>query len=321
MISKKVSAVLFSVGFLWLSCIQMSYASAMENGADKIVAVVNNDVITQGELDHKIAAFKAQLTHANMAIPSETDLRKQILDNMIYTSLQLQLAQKDGINVADAEVDEAIANISKNNKMTIAELKKSVEQETGSSYEAFRQEIRNEMMLNRVEQQAFGRDIVVSDQEVDAALKHPPIDNEAPQLWQITDVLVAANAGSVLGQKEKDEAASIITALRQGADVQHAVTAQNENKNIQINDLGWRKLTDMPDLFVSAIKGAKAKDVVGPIIAPNGIHVIIVNAIRGENLGKLTKDQARDLVYRKKMQEHLKSWLKELRAKAYIQIM
>ena len=133
---------------------------------DKIVAVVNDDVITSTELANRLHSIKEQLRNQSASIPPDADLRKQVLDRMILASLQLQLADQNGIRVDDETLNRTIERIAQDNKLTLPEFRSVLEKE-GYDFATFREDIRREIIISRVQQRQVSDRITVTDQEID----------------------------------------------------------------------------------------------------------------------------------------------------------
>jgi peptidyl-prolyl cis-trans isomerase SurA len=291
---------------------------------DKIIAVVNESVITQSDYDKRLNGIKQQFEASHQSLPKADELKQKILDGLIYTELQLQLAKRNNITASEADVDAAIASIAKNNKLTVAQLRQQIQQHEGISYQAFRAQIREQMTISRVEQNFLGKDINVTDQEVDAILKNPPKMAASPTEYHVADILIDLPEQPTADQTKaaKKLAAELQKQLRSSTDIAALVQKNNSDAQpVHNNDLGWRTIEAMPTLFAQPVAKMHAGEVAGPLAAPNGLHVIKVTEVHGAPAAvKLTHEQAQNIAYQKKMEERLKPWLEQLRAGAYIKI-
>lgn len=286
---------------------------------DKIIVVVNGSVITQNELNQAIIAAKQQLASSNTPLPEEQKLRNQVLNSMILHNVQLQKAKFMGIKISDSELNAAIQDIAKRNKMTISQLKHAIESQ-GQDYAQYRKQIREQMQISRLQQQAIGRDINVSDQETTEFLHSYKHERQPNAEYHIEDILVplSSTPGPAEIQKAKQAANEILAKIRKGTNFRQLAAAQSGGRQaLQGGDLGWRKLPEMPDIFANAAKNMKTGQVAGPLRAPNGFHIIRVAGIRASKQ-KLTRNNVRELIYRRKFEEKLQIWLKTLRDSAYV---
>ncbi|MEI8054870.1 MAG: SurA N-terminal domain-containing protein [bacterium] len=290
---------------------------------DKIAAVVNGDVITQSELDKRITLVSHQPAENNSVALKTSVLRKQALDGLIDSLLQVQLAQRVGMQVSDAEVDSAISSIAKNNHLAVDQLQKSL-QEQGISVREYREQIREQLLAARVQQQFLGKDVVVSDKEVESVLRNPPKMSNAPMQYHVADILIALPDKASPGQIKAaaDVATKIVAKLKHGADVEQTAKEYNTaEQQVQNNDLGVRKIDELPTLFTKEVAKMQIGQVAGPIKAPNGLHLLKLLEAQGQSQEvKFTAERAKEFVFRQKFEEKIKSWLKELREAAYIKI-
>jgi peptidyl-prolyl cis-trans isomerase SurA len=298
------------------------YAKAKAQGAvaadlDKIVAIVNGDVITQRELDKKEAMISKQQPMTN----DKVKFKAQVLDSMIYALLQLQLAQRNGIQVDGLALDNIISNIAKSNHITVDQLREAVQKHEGLSFKEYREQLREQVTITQVQQRFLGKEIVVNDQDIQKVLRNPPKTESAPAQYHVIDVLIETADNSSADQIEaaNNIAKQVVMKLKQGVAL---AQIEQEYNLVHSNDLGWRKIDELPTLFVKEITKMRAGQIIGPLKAPNGLHLIRLLEVHGAQpqSAKLTKEQAQELAFRQKLEEKLKPWLKELREAAYVKV-
>lgn len=287
---------------------------------DRVVAIVNKDVITQSSLDHQIRIIKSQLKHANMAIPSDQKLRKSTLDQMIDRKLQLQSAKNAGIRVSTLELNAALNRISKQNHMTLSQLYEAV-QKDGWTIAEFRQEIHEEMIVEKLQSMELGSKIKVTPQEIqnfiNAAAKNATI-----KLYHLQDIFVSlpekASAHQIDMAQQKAE--NIFAQLQKGKDFkQLAIESANADPSIHVGDLGWRPLSALPSVFEGYIVSMKKGQITKPIKTPNGFHMIkLIENPKTTQQQKITKEQAEQIVFQKKLNEAVKDFIEKLRSQSYI---
>lgn len=277
---------------------------------DKIVAIVNSDVITQSELDKKITIFKQQ----DSSGIKDSALRTLVLNKLIDELLQLQVARRNGIKISDKEIDHAIANVIKNNRITLEQLKKDLQEHVGLSMKQYREQISNQLLLSQVRAPLL-REVSVSEGEISSCLRNPPKMTNALTKYHVMDVLIETPGASTHSQTVADVAAE----LRRGVAAEKIVHKyETSGKQVSSSDLGWRKIDELPSLFAEKILVMKVGQVSDPLHAPNGVHII--KLLEMANGQKLTQEQARELIYSKKADAQLKPWIKELRESSYVQI-
>ena len=281
---------------------------------NSIVAIVNSDVITKSELDEALERTKKQMQMTGTNLPNPAALREGVLDQLIYQRLTLELAKRAKINITPKQVDAAIDRIAKGNKTTLAGLKAKLKQES-ISFNKFRDDIKQQLLIQQVQREAVGHDVTITDDEIDTFIKDYKAGPDTGTKYHIVDVLIAFPDDANTKQKSaaRKEAAGIAKQLKQGADFSHLADHDD-------TDLGYRTLDEIPTLFAQYITKMKIDDVAGPIEAPNGYHVIQVEDIKTNKRAAPTKEQVRQLLFRQKFEKAVEKWLKEIRKTAYVHI-
>jgi peptidyl-prolyl cis-trans isomerase SurA len=291
-----------------------SYASSL----NKIVAIVNGDVITQQELDKRKEIINQQQAKNNLPeVKTE-----QVLDSMIFALLQLQLAQRNGMQIDDAELDNIIAGIAKSNHMTIEQFKNAVQEHEGLSFKEYRDQFREQVLINRVQHRFLGRELAVNEEDINKVLRNPPKASGSPAQYHVADILIEMpDQASAKQVKEANNIATkVIKKLKQGIKIEQI--EQEYGSQVHNNDLDWRRADELPALFAKEVTKMHKGQVIGPLKAPNGLHLIRLLDVQSvqSQPEKLTKEQAQEIAFRQKLAKRLKPWLEELRAAAYVKI-
>jgi peptidyl-prolyl cis-trans isomerase SurA len=320
--NRKIYILLFLIFNSIFSCCYAASLPTMSSSIDKIVIIVNGDVITQSEVNQAMLAAKQELMRSNTKLPSDADLRKQVMDNLINLSIERQMIKQANIVVSDSDLNNAIESIAKSNNITVAELKAAVEK-SGMKFAQYRKQISSQIQLSQLEQGIVGRDITVSDQEVKDFLsknKNLPDPNAIYHLENILVPFPSAPSPEDL-QKAKAQAMQIMQQLRKGKDFGQVAAAESGGATaLRGGDLGWRQLPELPTVFADTVKNMHPGEIAGPLQAPNGFHIIKLIAVKGSAV-KLDDQKVRSLIYRRKFEEQLQTWLKQARDAAYIQYM
>ncbi len=250
---------------------------------DRIVAKIDQDVIMQSELDARIEAVHRQLASRNIALPTEEILQKQVLEQLILENIQIQMGKRGGIRIDDWALNDAITRIAQRNQMTLEEFKQNLEAD-GLSFSQAREEIRREMILNRVRQRQVAQRVQVSEQEIDNFLSSPEGLSQMQTEYRLAHILIATpdNATPDQIQDAERHANDLSSQLRQGADFQALAIANSKGQNaLEGGDLGWRKADQLPTLFAEqAIKMSKGQTS-APIRSPAGFHIFKLMDTRG----------------------------------------
>jgi len=270
--------------FISISLVSNSSYSREQVPIEKIVAVVNNDIILESELVAFINQVKKRLRARRTALPAMSILRKQVLERLILLKLQLQMAKRTGIRVGDETVNRAIGNLSKRNKMSLTQFRIRL-QRSGMTFTSFREKIRNELTLARLHQRTVLRRVRVSKQEVDdflSARKHLPNRNSRYKIAHILIALPDAASPKRI-KKAKAKANKVIELIRSGKSFASvAVSHSDGQRALHGGMLGWFRVSQIPRYFLKPALALKQGDISTPIRSPSGYHVIKIVQMSGK---------------------------------------
>jgi peptidyl-prolyl cis-trans isomerase SurA len=245
---------------------------------DAIVVVVNDDVITRQELAARIQAVTQRMKAQNVALPDAADLRHQILERMIVERAQMQMAKEFGVRVDDTMLDRAIGRIAEQQKMTVQELRNQMEKD-GTTFAAFREEIREEIVMQRLREHEVDAKIQISDAEVDsylAAEKAAAAEQFELNLSQIM-IRIPENATPEVIAARRERAEQVMRQLRTGADfAKMAASFSDASDALKGGEIGWRNTDRLPPLFADALGKLKAGQVTPIIKSAGGFHILKV---------------------------------------------
>jgi peptidyl-prolyl cis-trans isomerase SurA len=295
---------------------------------DKIVVVLNNSVITQTELDEAMAKTKNQLAGSPTPSPSTDVLRKQVLDQLINRKLQLELAEQGNIHVTETDIDKAVNVIAARNHMSADELYTNVSNQ-GLQRSEYRQELHDEMTIQKLQQEAVASKITISPQEVDDFMRSAAWLAHNTREYHLEDILITLpeNPSTQDISDAKKRADGLLTKLHQGMGFHEAAASESGDSSnaLQGGDLGWRKLPEIPSAFANPLIQAKSDDIIGPIQTANGFHIVHVAGIRKATDVPGTTAQSKhqlvqQLLFQRKFEEALQSWLTKIRGEAFIDL-
>ncbi|WP_200907715.1 peptidylprolyl isomerase [Herbaspirillum hiltneri] len=251
-------------------------ASRAPRPVDSILVVVNNDVITRQELNERLASVQKRLTAQGVALPPRNQLQSQLLERMIVERAQTQMAKENGIVVDDAMLDRAILRIAEQNKLSVADFRVQLERE-GMAYPAFREDIRREIIMQRLREREVDNKVLVSESEVDnylAAENNTSVKHEDLNLAQIL-VRVPENASPEQVAARRQRAEEILRQLKTGADfAKTAATYSDSSDALSGGELGWRGQDRLPQLFLDAVASLKPGEVSAILKSGNGFHIV-----------------------------------------------
>ncbi len=269
-----------------LSSVLVSGISQAAESLDRIVAVVNTQAITQRQLNEQLELARQQRQAEHEPIPTTSQFRKQVLDQMLDHELQRQLAESSGLKLDEAALDTAIADIAKHNGLTIEQLRSRLEQEK-LSYAQYRKKIRAQLIISRLQQDQVGQKITVSPQEVTDMLAHLPTKFTSKNInYHVEDLVVPLpdNPSAPILESANKAALALLQQMKNGSSFQRLIEqSQNTALPLSGGDLGWRPLDQLPNIFQVAVQSAKSGEVVGPIQAQNGFHLIRVIEISDDD--------------------------------------
>jgi peptidyl-prolyl cis-trans isomerase SurA len=288
-----------SVRLLSLLIALLFHCSSFAEGVDRIVAVVEDDVILESEFQKKIAIIRQGLSQSGTLPPSELALARQVLDRLILEKIQISMAEKAGLRVDDETLRQTIQQIAQKNNMSPEDLRSSLRAE-GIEYPDFLEQIRGELAQQRLRASQVNSQIKISDREVqnwmEARLKTGANTNAEYQLGQI---LVATPQGATpeTVQAAREKAEKIIADLRKGADFRQAsLSSSDASEALKGGDLGWRKLSELPTIYAEAVPNMKKGAIEGPIRSPSGFHIIKLLDQRGGEVESITKTRVRHIL-------------------------
>jgi len=265
---------------------------------DTIVAVVEDDVILERELQDEVLAVVQRIQASKSEIPPNYVLRKQVLEKMIVDKLQRQLAEKAGINVSEEMLNSSVADIAQRNNMNVEQFREELARQ-GMDYTAFLNNMRNEIVINQLRGREIGGRIKVTDREVDHYLETQDKIGDASIQYHLGHILVAVKEGASASeiQKALAKAGDIVTKLRGGADFTQVAMTQSDDANaLKGGDLGWRTMSEMPTLFVTDASNMTTGDIGGPIRSPSGFHIIKMLETKGVGQHTIVKTKVRHIL-------------------------
>lgn len=275
-----------------------SFKSLAIDPVDKIVALVEEDVVLKSELDAKVRTIRNQLQEQGTPLPPESVLEKQVLDRLILTKLQIQMANSTGIRVDDETLNQTISKIAAENQLTLTQFREILEKD-GYQYDDFREDIRNEILISRLRQRQVDNRVFVSDREIDDFLMNMQHQGGLEKEYRISHIMLSLPDNPTADDLEQTRqlAEKVQKELQEGADIAAlAATYSDGDQGLDGGDLGWRKYSQVPSLFTDFIATMQKGDISELIRSPSGYHIIKLVDIRdGEQL-VVTQTHARHIL-------------------------
>jgi peptidyl-prolyl cis-trans isomerase SurA len=279
---------------------------------DQVVAIVDDDVIMASELRERVTAVSANLKARGMQMPPEDELIRETLDRLILESIQIQKGARAGVRISDEQLNDAVQRIAAQNRMTLEQFRAALAQQ-GQSYDEMREQVRREMIIQRVQAGNVNQRIQITDQEVGnfmstqegQALTQP----EFHLLHALLPVTPDASASEIAAADAQVNA--VMKRIRAGEPFKQVIQSSNSPYTFTGGDLGWRKMEDLPSLLTDVVPKLSVGQTADPVRSDSGYHIVFLEAVRGLDqivtqtkarhiLVKpseiLTDDQARDLL-------------------------
>jgi peptidyl-prolyl cis-trans isomerase SurA len=286
----KHSAIKNSLQFILLASVFL-FASQFNAQAadivklDRIVAIVDQAVITEQELESRIITVTGQFKKQGTELPEESVLRKQILERLITDTLQIQYAAQIGLKVDDNQLDRTIERIAEQNNLTLTEFSEALAKD-GITMRKFRADIRNEITISRLREREVDGRVNVSESEIDNYLTSQSNLNENTDEFEISHILIRTPEEGATEdiQKAKVKVDEAVRQLNSGNSFAKVSASFSDAPNaLEGGSLGWKKGSQMPALFLDALKNMQAGEVSAPLRSPNGFHLLKLTNKRGGN--------------------------------------
>ncbi|MCP1727390.1 peptidyl-prolyl cis-trans isomerase SurA [Natronospira proteinivora] len=265
---------------------------------DRIVAVVDDEVILDSELQERIESLRVRMGDQGTQLPPEQDLRQQMLEQMINEEVQLQRARRAGLRVSDDEVNQALARIASQNDVTLAQLPDMLASE-GIEYGSFREEIRRELIQQQVQQRMLFREVTVSEREVQEFLAEAEAQGDLDAEYQVFHIMIAADSEGDAEEtrQARERAQDIRRQLDDGADFAELAIAHSDSRTaLEGGDMGWRSGPELPSVFAEQVVDMGEGDIAGPLRTSSGYHLIKLNEARRGDAVMVPERRARHIL-------------------------
>jgi peptidyl-prolyl cis-trans isomerase SurA len=262
---------------------------------DRIVAIVNKDVVTYSELHEAVGMAERQLRRQGTPAPDRPVLERQMLERLILEKAQLQLARETGIRIDDLQLDRAVERIAQSNNMTLADFRKALEGD-GVSFDAWRNDVRQQMTMGRLREREVENRVQVTDSEVDLFLEQLKTRPAEGTEFNIAHILVRVPEGAsperIRAARERAEQA--LAEARAGAPFARVAASYSDAPDaLQGGALGWRVAERLPEIFADALMKMKPGELSEPLRSPAGFHIVQLVDVRGSGAAEAPIVQTR----------------------------
>lgn len=296
-------------------------AHAAVQPLDKVVAIVDNDVIMQSQLDQRVHEVQQTIAKRGQGVPPASVLDQQVLERLIVENLQLQIGERSGIRISDEELNQAIGTIAQRNNMTLDQFRQALAHD-GLSYDDAREQVRREMIISRVRQRRVAERIQVTDQEVKNFLASDLGKAQLSEEYHLANILIPTSdsASSSEVQAAAQKAEDLYKQLKQGADfAQLAIARSGSDTALDGGDMGWRKAGQLPPPFDRMLSSMPPGDITPPVRTPGGFIILKLLDKRGGQTVMVDEVHVRHILI-KPSEIRTEAQTKELAQKIYDRI-
>jgi len=276
----------------------LTQIQAKEVLLDKVAAIVNGGVVLQSEVTDLLASIKLQAKKNDQSLPTDSALRIQVMDKLINDALIMQIGERMGVQVSDAQLDQTISSMANESKLTLAQFRQGIIDD-GLNYEKYRESVRIELISGEVRRNSVGRRIYISPQEVANLLEVMKEQTNNDVEYNLGHILIEfpTNPTQEDTTAAKTRADKVIKLLNSGSDFgKIAIASSGDSNALKGGELGWKNINEMPTLFSDLIDGKKKGTVVGPIRTGLGFSIVKVLDIRGKKIVEVEEVKARHIL-------------------------
>ena len=287
-LNKPVQTLLTTVALSLIASAVSGAAAAQVQVLDQVVAIVDDDIILASELQERVKGVRATMESRGVEIPTDDILIRETLDRLILDSIQLQLASLYGVRIPDQQLDESMTRLAQQNGLTLDQFRLALEQ-SGQSYAAAREGLRDDLAIQRVQQGNVMRNINITEQEIDNFLATEEGEELTQPEYRVIQALLSSgrNEDTAMVSAKEQFVDSVLESIQAGTPFENAVSAPGPF-TFSGGDLGWRKLGDIPSMFAEAVPALSIGDVT-KVRSSSGFHLIyLADSVGGERLIRQT---------------------------------
>lgn len=268
-------------------------ALAAPEPLDRILVVVNSSVVLHSELELAMDQAKTQIRARNISVPPDEVLRSQVLDRLILVKLQTQRAAETGIRVDDRELNDVLTNLAQQNKMSLAQFAEEIKKD-GEDFLNVREQIRDEVVINRIRAREVDARVSVSDQDIDLFLAGAAQDDDSEVRLSHILVAVPDGASDSVRATARAKAEGLLARLKKGEDFAQIAIAESDGQQaLSGGDLDWRRTSDLPPLFAQTVTQLKDGEVSSVLEAASGFHLVKLSGQRGSQSARQVVNETR----------------------------
>ena len=272
---------------LFLSIFLFSlHAQAKIELLDRVIAIVDSGVVMESELNKRVKEIVDRLRETETDLPPLNILEEQVLDRLIIEEIQMQIADRAGIKISDTEVNKTLLGIASQNSLSLEEFRQNIEAQ-GSSYKDFRNTVRKEMIIQRVQRGKVGGRVEISEQELENFINSEEGRTKLAEQYNVQQILITipGTANETEVEKASGQALDLLERIKEGESFSKLATTYSSGQNaLEGGSLGWRTATELPSLFAKEVSTLKVGETSEPIRSGAGFHLIHLAEKRGNTV-------------------------------------
>ncbi|GMR06536.1 MAG: peptidylprolyl isomerase [Gammaproteobacteria bacterium] len=285
---------------------------------DRVLVVVDDDIITLGEFESALKGMQDKLAATGEKIPSEKIFKEKVLEQLVYTKLLQLHAENTGINVTDEMLKQAMERLAKQNNLTVPQILQKLK-EDGVSEETFKEDLKRQLLVQRVIERDVKRGVSVQESEIDGILKNV-VKDQPDRLYNLSHIMLPLNEEAAPADLEKgrERGKSLRRRILDGK-IGFEAAARKYSGAADSEDgggLDWKTRDQLPALFADALEGMQEGDISEPLVSPSGIHLLKLNQLKGSKQLLVNQTRARHILFKAKNKvdiEHAKSEMLKIR--------
>ncbi|MFW8592542.1 peptidylprolyl isomerase SurA [Glaciecola sp. 2405UD65-10] len=265
---------------------------------DKVAVIVDQGVVLESEIKELVDGVKATAVQQGQSLPSEAALRRQAIERLILENLQMQMAERMGIQVSDPQLEQTIANIAQGQGISVQALREEIGKQ-GLTFEVYREQVRKELISGEVRRANVRRRVYITPQEIQSLMNLMNQQGDEQAEYRLSHILVdiPSNATEEQISEARERSEKILDLLNKGSDfAKLAIGASSGAKALEGGDMGWMNINSMPTLFAEVVQGKKKDEVMGPIRSGAGFHILKVADTRGVEIVEVEEVNARHIL-------------------------
>ena len=265
---------------------------------DRIVAVVDSGVVMESQLNSRVEEILMRLDSDKAELPPLNLLEEQVLDRLIIEEIQMQIAERAGIKISDSELNQTLSRVSGQNNLSLEDFRIKLESE-GTSYRSFRDTIRKELIIQRVQRGKVGAKIDISEQEIENFINSEEGESQLAEQYNVQHILLSVKSGLTENEIEEIQknAESLVLRLNNNENFEKLAASYSSGQNaLEGGFLGWRTSSELPSLFAEVVSNLKVGEIASPVRSGAGFHILKLSNKRGSTVKFLDQTLARHIL-------------------------